>query len=160
MPIPPSLLERPGALLVIAARTGQERASSRLAPLGLTVRTCGVLNLLADQGPLSQQAIGEMLGIDRTTMVEIVDELESAGIARRVRNVNDRRSYLVTLTPGGRAKQKRAARAFDDAVDEFFSPLKPAERLQFTTMLRRLLEVGPPATTIPTGDRQGKKSSA
>src|ERR1700730_19068660 len=160
MPIPPSLLERPGALLVIAPRTGQERASSRLAPLGLTVRTCGVLNLLADEGPLSQQVIGETLGIDRTTMVEIVDELEGAGIARRVRNVNDRRSYLVTLTPGGRAKQKRAARAFDDAVDEFFSPLKPAERLQLTTMLRRLLEVRPPATTIPTGDRQKKTSSA
>jgi DNA-binding MarR family transcriptional regulator len=160
MPIPPSLLERPGALLVIAARTGQERASSRLAPLGLTVRTCGVLNLLADQGPLSQQAIGELLSIDRTTMVEIVDELEHAGIARRVRNTNDRRSYLVTLTPGGRAKQKRAARAFDDAVDDFFSPLKPAERLQFTAMLRRLLDPGQVAATVPTGDRQKKKSSA
>jgi DNA-binding MarR family transcriptional regulator len=160
MPIPPSLLERPGALLVIAARTGQERASARLAPLGLTVRTCGVLNLLADQGPFSQQAIGETLGIDRTTMVEIVDELENAGIARRVRNLNDRRSYLVTLTPGGRAKQKRAARAFDDAVDDFFSPLEPAERLQLAAMLRRLLDPGQPTTTIPSGDRQMKKSSA
>jgi DNA-binding MarR family transcriptional regulator len=160
MPIPPFLLERPGALLVIAARTGQERASSRLAPLGLTVRTCGVLNLLADEGPLSQQVIGETLGIDRTTMVEIVDELEGAGIARRVRNVKDRRSYLVTLTPGGRAKQKRAARAFDDAADDFFSPLKPAERVQFAAMLRRLLDSGQPATTIPVGDRQKKKSSA
>jgi DNA-binding MarR family transcriptional regulator len=155
MPIPPSLLQRPGALLVIAARTGQEHASSRLAPLGLTVRTCGVLNLLADQRPLSQQAIGEMLGIDRTTMVEIVDELERAGIARRVRNPSDRRSYLVTLTPGGRTKQRRAAKAFDDAVDEFLSPLEPAERLQLTDMLRRLVDdPASPSRTIRSGNRQ------
>jgi DNA-binding MarR family transcriptional regulator len=160
MPIPNSLLERPGALLVIAARTGQELASSHLAPLGLTVRTCGILNLLADQGPLSQQAIGEMLSIDRTTMVEIVDELEHAGIARRVRNPRDRRAYLVTLTPGGRTKQKRAAKAFDDAVDEFFSPLKPAERRQFADMLRRLLVPTQPSEMAHDGDRQIRKSSA
>jgi DNA-binding MarR family transcriptional regulator len=160
VPFPPSLLRRPGALLIIAARTGQERATSRLAPLGLTVRTCGVLNLLADQGPISQQEIGELLAIDRTTMVEIVDELEQAGIARRLRNPQDRRSYLVTLTTGGKAKQKRAAKAFDDAVDEFFSPLKPAERRQLAEMLQRLLLPQPPDATIPSSDRQQKKSSA
>ena len=139
MPIPTSILERPGALLVIAARTGQERAKARLTPLGLSVQTCGVLNLLADEGPLSQQAIGEMLGIDRTTMVDLVDELERAGIVRRERNPHDRRSYAVTLTPQGKVKQKRAARAFDAAVDDFFAPLSPAEREQFAGMLRRLL---------------------
>lgn len=139
MPIPPSILERTGALLVIAARTGQDRAKARLAPLGLSVQTCGVLNLLADEGPLSQQAIGEMLGIDRTTMVDLVDELEKAGIVRRERNPHDRRSYAVTLTPQGKVKQKRAARAFDAAVDDFFAPLSPAEREQFAGMLRRLL---------------------
>jgi DNA-binding MarR family transcriptional regulator len=154
VPIPPSLLRRPGALLVIAARAGQELATSRLAPLGLTVRTCGVLNLLADQGPLSQQEIGELLAIDRTTMVEIVDELEQAGIARRLRNPQDRRSYLVTLTTGGKAKQKRAAKAFDDAVDEFFSPLKPAERRQLTEMLQRLLLPAGRDGTVPASDRQ------
>jgi DNA-binding MarR family transcriptional regulator len=147
--IPDSLLRRPGALLVIAARTGQERATARLAPLGLTVRVCGVLNLLADQGPLTQQAIGELLNIDRTTMVEIVDELEQAGIARRARNPQDRRSYLVTLTPGGKAKQKRAAKAFDDAVDDFFSPLAPAERLQLADMLKRLLLSSAPLQPSP-----------
>ena len=57
MPLPPSLANRPGALLTIAARTGQEFAKRRLAPLGLTVQLCGVLNLLAE-GPISQQALG------------------------------------------------------------------------------------------------------
>ena len=46
MPVPPSLADRAGALLAIAARTGQELAGKRLAPLGLNVRLCGVLKPL------------------------------------------------------------------------------------------------------------------
>jgi DNA-binding MarR family transcriptional regulator len=145
MPIPQSILSRPGALLVIAARTGQERANARLAAMGLNVRMCGVLNLLADEGPLSQHEIGSMLSIDRTTMVELIDELERQGILKRETNPRDRRSHLIKLTPEGKAKQKRAMKAFDDAADEFFSPLSATERRQLAAMLKRLL-------TMP-GDR-------
>jgi DNA-binding MarR family transcriptional regulator len=140
MPIPKSLRTRPGALLVIAARKGQERAAERLAPLGLNVRMCGVLNLLKDQGPASQQEIGEQLGIDRTTMVEIVDELERQGIVRRERSASDRRSYAVTLTPGGKVKQRRAAEAFDAAAEDFFSPLSASDREKLLGMLARLID--------------------
>lgn len=140
MPIPKSLRTRPGALLVIAARKGQERAAERLAPLGLNVRMCGVLNLLKDQGPASQQEIGEQLGIDRTTMVEIVDELERQGIVRRERSASDRRSYAVTLTPGGKVKQRRAAEAFDAAAEDFFSPLSASDRDKLLGMLARLID--------------------
>jgi hypothetical protein len=43
------------------------------------VRSFGVLTLLADHGPLSQQTIGEQLRIDRTTMVAMIGDLEQAG---------------------------------------------------------------------------------
>ncbi|HYW27441.1 MAG TPA: MarR family transcriptional regulator [Terriglobales bacterium] len=138
MPVPPSLAGRPGALLVIAARTGQELASRRLAPLGLSVRLCGVLNLLAE-GAISQQELGEQLGIDRTTVVEMIDELEQQGIVVRRRNPADRRSYALTLTPRGQTVQKRAARVFDAAADEFFEALEPAERQALSGMLQRLI---------------------
>lgn len=140
MPIPPSILDRPGALLVIAARRGQELATERLTPLGLNVRMCGVLNLLKDEGPKSQQEIGEQLSIDRTTMVELVDELERQGIVRRERSPHDRRSYAVTLTTSGKAKQKRASEAFDAAADDFFSPLSAPEREKLAGMLKRLIQ--------------------
>ena len=138
MPIPPSLLNRPGALLTIAARTGQELARRRLAPLGLTVQLCGVLNLLAE-GPISQQSLGEQLHIDRTTVFEIVDQLEDQGVVVRRRNPADRRSYFLHLTPKGKTVQKRAAQAFDGAASEFFEPLAPAERRSLADMLRRVV---------------------
>lgn len=150
MPIPPSLADRPGALLVIAARTGQELARRRLAPMGLSVQLCGVLNLLA-QGPISQHALGEQLGIDRTTMVELIDDLERQGAVVRRRNPADRRSYALSLTSRGKVVQKRAATAFDDAAEEFFGPLKHTERRALVEMLKRM---------IASADDQLGKSSA
>ena len=138
MPIPPSLLNRPGALLTIAARTGQELAKRRLTPLGLTVQLCGVLNLLAE-GPVSQQALGEQLHIDRTTVFELIDDLERQGVVVRRRNPADRRSYKLHLTAKGRTVQKRAAKAFDGAADDFFEPLAPAEQHQLVDLLRRVV---------------------
>lgn len=138
MPIPTSLVNRPGALLTIAARTGQELARLRLNPMGLSVQLCGVMNLLAE-GPISQQALGEQLGIDRTTVVELIDELERQGVVERRRNPADRRSYALHLTVKGRTVQKRAAKAFDSAAEEFFGPLSAAERKGLADMLRRLI---------------------
>jgi len=138
MPVPPSLADRDGALLVIAARTGQQLAARRLAPMGLTVQLCGVLNRLA-VGPISQHELGEQLGIDRTTMVEVIDDLEASGVVVRQRNSADRRSYSIQLTAKGRTFQKRAAKAFDAAADEFFGPLKARERHILADMMRRLI---------------------
>lgn len=138
MPVPPSLADREGALLVIAARTGQQLATRRLSPMGLTVQLCGVLNRLA-VGPISQHELGEQLGIDRTTMVELIDDLEAKGVVVRQRNPADRRAYSIQLTPRGRKVQKRAAAAFDAAAAEFFAPLQPGERRVLSGMMRRLI---------------------
>jgi DNA-binding MarR family transcriptional regulator len=138
VPVPPSLLDREGALLVIAARTGQQLATRRLSPMGLTVQLCGVLSRLA-VGPVSQHELGEQLGIDRTTMVELIDDLEAKGVVVRHRNPADRRAYSIQLTPRGRTVQKRASAAFDAAAAEFFSPLEPQERRVLGDMMRRLI---------------------
>ena len=68
-----------------------------------------------------------------------VDDLERASIVRRESNPRDRRSHLIKLTTEGRAKQRRAMKAFDDAANEFFSPLSASERQALAGMLRRLL---------------------
>ena len=138
MPIPPSLANRPGALLTIAARTGQELAKRRLTPLGLTVQMCGVMNLLAE-GPISQQGLGEQLGIDRTTVVELIDDLEKRGVVERRRNPTDRRSYALHLTAKGRTVQKSAARAVDAAAAEYFAPLTASDQKALAAMLRRMI---------------------
>jgi DNA-binding MarR family transcriptional regulator len=127
-------------LLFLASQAAQQLANERLSPLGITAREFGVLTLLARTGQLSQQAIGEQLRIDRTTMVAMVDALEQAGFVRRERNPNDRRAYAVKLTLKGRARQRRGAETLDHARNEFFAPLSKREREQLLALLKRLVE--------------------
>lgn len=48
-----------------------------------------------------------------STITAVVDRLEAAGLVVRAPNPEDRRSYLIVLTPRG----KRVARAVSDRVD-------------------------------------------
>jgi DNA-binding MarR family transcriptional regulator len=118
-------------------------ADRALKPLGLNTRHFGVMTLLRDQkaadgGLASQQAIGERLRIDRTTMVALIDDLERAGYVKRDRNPDDRRAYVRTLTPAGRKAQTRAEKAIDSDAQQFFGRLSEPERQQLHGLLRRL----------------------
>jgi DNA-binding MarR family transcriptional regulator len=92
------------------------------------------------RGSLSQQAIGERLRIDRTTMVSLIDDLEQAGYVKRERNPDDRRAYVITLTAAGRRAQARAEEAVDAHALQFFGLLSEAERQELHRLLERLIE--------------------
>jgi DNA-binding MarR family transcriptional regulator len=72
--------------------------TEQLAPLGLEPRHFGMLTRLAANEGKSQQAIGELMGLNATRMVFLVDELEKRGLVERRRNPADRRSYALYLT--------------------------------------------------------------
>ena len=108
--------------------------------LGLSGKGFGALILLVQEGPLSQQRLGERQGIDRTTMVAVVDELERFGYVERRRDPRDRRAYSLQATAKGRRVLQRAAEATERAEDEFLAPLPDADRRRLKRMLRALLE--------------------
>jgi DNA-binding MarR family transcriptional regulator len=147
LPLPASLHGRLGAVLGWAAQSAQEVANRALEPVGLTVKHFGVLTFIRREaesdsrgGSLSQQAIGERLRIDRTTMVSLIDDLERAGYVKRERNPDDRRAYALTLTAAGRRAQARAEGAVDAHALEFFGQLSEAERQELHRLLARLIE--------------------
>jgi DNA-binding MarR family transcriptional regulator len=112
--------------------------SERLAPLGLEPRHAGMLIRLAANEGLSQQAIGELIGLNPTRMVFLVDELEQRGLVERRRNAADRRSYALYLTANGRDTLREVRAAGSKHQDEIGAALTAAERVQLTGLLRRL----------------------
>ena len=108
--------------------------------LGLSGKGFGALILVVQEGPLSQQRLGERQGIDRTTMVAVVDELERGGFVERRRDPRDRRAYSLQATPKGRRVLQRAAEATEQAEDEFLAPLPVADRRRLRELLRTLVE--------------------
>lgn len=121
-----------------------ELTGPALAPFGISGRELAVLLTLAGCEPASQQQAAQRLGVDRTTMVGLVDALEDKGLVARRPQEDDRRRNVVELTEAGRDTLRRAGEAAAQAERQFLAPLSPAAAAQFTESLRTL--VPPPAT--------------
>ncbi len=132
--------ERIGQLLFVATQAAQTLATEQLQPLGLSARGWGVLSTLAESGPLTQIELATALAIDRTAMVYLLDELEHSGLLERVRNPDDRRSFLIHLTGDGQRTQRNAAKALAGAADTLLRPLDPEERGLLRALLTRIVD--------------------
>jgi len=129
----------PVYLLSTVGKSGRNRLAQRLAEQGLTLRHMAVLSDLADAGPSAQRELCARLAIDPSDMVQTLDDLENAALARRERDTADRRRYRVSLTPAGRRMLTRTMRYAEAVADEVLAPLSPAERETFVELLKRLV---------------------
>ena len=129
-----------GYLLVQLGFHVARQFSARLAPLGLEPRQFGMLTRLAANEGRSQQANGEMMGLNPTRMVFLVDDLEQRGLVERRRNPADRRSHALYLTELGRAKLREAQQASAGPEGQIGSSLTDQQRGQLTRLLRRLAD--------------------
>ena len=129
---------RVGQLLFVTQQAAQALAIERLEPLGLSPRAWGVLSTLAESGPLTQIELATTMSIDRTAMVYLIDELEAQTLVERVRSPQDRRAFLIHLTPGGRRAQRKAATALSGAADTLLTPLDAAERRHLVDLLAKV----------------------
>ncbi len=139
MGVPSALVNSLGFLLGKAAQRVRERFEDALKPLGIVSRHYGVLATLAESGPLPQQAVGDRLQIDRTTMVTSVDLLEHLGVVTRQRDPKDRRVYLLSLTPNATSILNGCHQIVAATEALFLKPLTNAERAHLRDMLNRLL---------------------
>ncbi len=134
------LSRRAGFLLVQLGTHRHRRFAERLAPLDLHPRHFGMLSQLAVNEGQSQQALSNALGIHRSAIVALVDDLERRGLAERRRDPTDRRAYTLYLTPDGRELLAELERAADDDEAELLTALGAQERSQLISLLQRVAE--------------------
>jgi DNA-binding MarR family transcriptional regulator len=127
-------------LLFRASQASLTLANQMLAGIGLCARQAGILTMVAELEPMTQKALADALGIDRTTMVALLDDLEDKGYAARQRHPRDRRAFLVHPTDSGRTAKAAAVQILDEQQRRFLAPLNPAERRQLASLLTRLHE--------------------
>ena len=129
-------------LLFRASAMSMALAAEMLAPTGLSARQVGILTMVTELQPMTQKELGDALGIDRTTMVALLDDLEEKGHVTRQRHPRDRRAFLVQPTESGRTAQVVAVHILDEQQSRFLAPLTPAERSQLGELIKRLLRSG------------------
>ena len=121
-----------------AGQRGLVVVNERLADLDLDVKHYSVLSALREQAS-SQVALSEALRIDRTTVVQLIDDLEKKQLVRRTVNPLDRRAHMLKITKPGRQLTICAERQAILGDETFLAPLKRGEREQLKALLIRLL---------------------
>lgn len=133
------LRENLALLLSIAAHVSKEIQHQHLTELGLGVREHVVLNAIAEGAP-SQLAIADKSGLDKSTLLPVLDHLERQELIERHPDPRDRRARIVTMTAAGRRALKRSTKVVTEVEDELLVDLTSAERAQLRTLLRRVVE--------------------
>ena len=86
----------------------------------------------------SQLALAAYLGIDRTVMTYLIDDLVTAGFVERQLNPADRRQRKVVATALGRRTLQDLQKRVRAAEEKVLGALEPAERDAFRVLLRRV----------------------
>ena len=97
-----------------------------------------VLSSLGAGQPSTQVALAQHLGVDRTMMTYLLDDLEEAGLVERRPDPADRRARRVSLTDVGVARLAEFMCGLHNAEDGLLAPLDEEERTQLRDLLRRL----------------------
>jgi MarR family transcriptional regulator for hemolysin len=108
--LPPAFEKTPpdalffGHLLMRVSRTWRSVVDGRLADLGLTDTTwVPLFHLHAADQALTLKQLAQRVGLDSSTLVRVVDLLESRGLVVRETDASDRRSKSLRLTEQGLA---------------------------------------------------------
>jgi MarR family transcriptional regulator, lower aerobic nicotinate degradation pathway regulator len=143
-----------GQLFFRLWRVSHTRTAEALESLGLTTALFALLNVLATREGAIQQELGAAMGIDPSTMVSLIDQLEAAGLAKRRPRPTDRRAREVVITPKGRRVREQARRLAMQVEDDVLRGLSRAERRRMLALLRRAVDSAPPQSpwTAEEGD--------
>jgi DNA-binding MarR family transcriptional regulator len=105
---------------------------------GFEPREFLVMNLVASHEGESQQAISESVGIAKSHMVKVVDQLERRGLIERRPNPEDRRQHALYLTPEGRKQRNHARHAAQKLESEIREHLTAEEIAALKSALAKL----------------------
>ena len=132
--------ERCGFLLGRIGKLASRRFAKALENTGLKPPQAGVLMTLHQRGPMTQQALGDLLHVDPSNLVGILNELEDNGLAVRRRDPDDRRRHIVEISAAGLEQVAGIEGVVSEVEDGLLSGLDESERAQLQRLLSRVVE--------------------
>jgi DNA-binding MarR family transcriptional regulator len=111
---------------------------SAFAPLGISGRSYHVLTA-ALTGDYSQTELADLVGLDKTTMVVTMDELERQGLAERQPSEHDRRARVIVVTRAGKRKVDQAREVIEKIQADVLEAIPARQRDAFLRGLGELV---------------------
>ncbi len=124
--------------LMATARLVREAFDVRLAPLDLNLTQASLLGYVAEFGATTQTRLADHLGIGRAAIGTVVDQLQGRGLVERQPDADDRRVWLVEITPAGRAMADRVRQVDEVLRAELRHGIGREERQALAWVMTRL----------------------
>jgi DNA-binding MarR family transcriptional regulator len=135
------------------------RMAEALSPFGLRSGAFSALALISANPGCSQNQLARGLGMDKSAVVAVIDELETRGLARRARQTHDRRLHALSLTAKGKALLRQMLAPASQAGRPIREALSPRELAQLMSLLSRAcnaLMQAAPVTKSATGSARSR----
>ena len=136
--------EYPGSVILALHRATHatlHALTTALADLDLPAADIDVLAILADGAGRTVGALATATATRPSTLTSLLDRLIKRGYIARELDPADRRSFLISLTPAGRAVAEHAAAAIADLERQALAMATPTQRAGFHTVIDALTEV-------------------
>jgi DNA-binding MarR family transcriptional regulator len=132
-----------GQALGALARTYLENAGAEVSDLPGGPRGYQVMSIAAASACSNQARIAEAMGLDRTVMTYLLDDLEQAGLVSRRPDPADRRARQVVLTEKGVQAFETASNRIQHVERTVLGGLSDADAALFRDLLMRVVAAGP-----------------
>jgi DNA-binding MarR family transcriptional regulator len=109
-----------------------------MASFGVTPGQFGVLQVVAANPGLSQSELAKAIGVDRSTVVAVIDRLEEQDLVVRAPSPTDRRSHALQLSETGRRLVEELVPRVRRHEERIAASLSPRERSRLIELLRRI----------------------
>ncbi len=105
---------------------------------GMSARVFSALSLCVRYPNITQSELARMMGIERSGLVAIVDELEAKNHLRRAPVPGDRRVQALVPTDAGRSVYKAAIQAVRAHEDRLFADMTSEEKETLLSLLKKI----------------------
>jgi DNA-binding MarR family transcriptional regulator len=109
-----------------------------LAGLDITPAIFGVLEILSQNKGLTQTRLAVAIGLDRSSLVPLLDKLQTRQLVARAQSTEDRRSNNLHLSPQGEQLLEEAARRIALHEQRILSSLSKSEARQLIALLQKV----------------------
>ena len=121
-----------------SSQHAQRLVRQHMTEAGVRTQHYHVLASLADDGEAAQATVADRIGLDRSDLVTLLDELEDLKYVERRVDPADRRRKIVAITPGSEKQLIAMDQLIVAAETELLEPLSASERTALLGLLRRL----------------------
>jgi DNA-binding MarR family transcriptional regulator len=156
------LFERPGFLIRRLHQIHGSLFAEETSEFNITPVQYSLLTTLEALGEIDQNTLAVEIGLERSSVAEVIPRLHARGLVNRKQAAHDKRLRLVRLSAQGRRLVAKMATAVQRAHDRTIEHLSPAERDVFMLQMIRLVEANNERTVVPlrlpgttTGDVEG-----